>query len=260
MTKNYKVVYKMVLIAVFSALAYVGTTINIPLPAGGKIHLGNFVCILSSLLCGGVVGGISGSLGMGLNDLVFYSSYPATIIRTFIIKLILGLTVGFLFRFILRRKYNSKFLLYGFSSLFLLVFCYSLFVFLFKEATIVINESKSIKLNIMLPISSAVFGMLLLFGAIFSHRLNKIQSTALFATSVGIIVNVVGEFLLRMPLVMIFEDLNITGAFVKSLSSLPSAILTGILTAILITLIFYPLLMATKNIKVLDLNLDEYNE
>ena len=64
-----KVLYNMVIIALFTALTFVGTYVQIPLGTS-KVHLGNFVCILAGLLCGGLVGGISGSLGMGLNDLL----------------------------------------------------------------------------------------------------------------------------------------------------------------------------------------------
>ena len=91
-----KIIHYMVLIALFSALSYLGTFIAIPVGIS-KVHLGNFICILAGLLCGGLVGGCSGAIGMGLNDLT--SSYgPDTIIRTVIVKFIVGFLAGFLFR------------------------------------------------------------------------------------------------------------------------------------------------------------------
>ena len=66
--------YKLILISVFAALTFVGCLIQIPLPSGGMIHLGNFVIIIAALLCGGLIGGLSGAIGAGMYDLLIYSS------------------------------------------------------------------------------------------------------------------------------------------------------------------------------------------
>lgn len=50
----------MIICAIFAALAFVGTMVQIPLPSGGMVHLGNFVCVLGALLCGPIVGGLAG--------------------------------------------------------------------------------------------------------------------------------------------------------------------------------------------------------
>ena len=58
------------IIAVFSGLVFVFTMFAIPMPAGGFWHLGNAMIILTGLMFGGLVGGLCGSIGATLADLV----------------------------------------------------------------------------------------------------------------------------------------------------------------------------------------------
>lgn len=58
------------IIAVFSGLVFVLTMFAIPMPAGGFWHLGNAMIILTGLMFGGLVGGLCGSIGATLADLV----------------------------------------------------------------------------------------------------------------------------------------------------------------------------------------------
>jgi len=96
MSVKTKTLLTLILTSVFSALSFVLTMFNIPLPIGGMIHLGNFVCILAGLLFGPVVGGISGSLGMGLYDIVMGYN-PTSYIRTFICKFVMGFVAGLIY-------------------------------------------------------------------------------------------------------------------------------------------------------------------
>ncbi len=83
--------------ALFAALAYVGTMIHITIPIAGAsrtmIHLGNVFCLLGALALGPVMGGISASVGMGLFDLLngWVSSAPSTIVLKFFIAFIAGI-------------------------------------------------------------------------------------------------------------------------------------------------------------------------
>ena len=86
--KNHKLILNIVLIAVMSALTFTLTFISIPFGTS-KVHLGNFACLLASLIFGPWIGGISGSLGMGLNDILL-GYPPQTFIRTIIAKFIMG--------------------------------------------------------------------------------------------------------------------------------------------------------------------------
>ena len=92
-------VYKLVLTALMAALCYVAFTfLKIPIPTPGgdttALHIGNAFCVLAALLLGGGYGGVAGSLGMTIADLldpVYITSAP----KTFILKLCIGLIAGF---------------------------------------------------------------------------------------------------------------------------------------------------------------------
>ena len=58
------------------------------------LHIGNAFCVLAALLLGGWYGGLAGSLGMTIADIldpVYITSAP----KTFILKLCIGLIAGF---------------------------------------------------------------------------------------------------------------------------------------------------------------------
>ena len=96
--KNDKV-YKVVLTALMAALCYVAFTfLKITIPTFGgdyvALHIGNAFCVLAALLLGGAYGGLAGSLGMTIADLldpVYITSAP----KTFVLKLCIGLIAGF---------------------------------------------------------------------------------------------------------------------------------------------------------------------
>lgn len=89
----------MVQAAILAALCFVTFTylqIKIPVPGGDatSIHFGNVFLVLAALLLGGWYGGLAGAIGMTIADLMD----PVYIIvapKTFILKLIIGLIVGF---------------------------------------------------------------------------------------------------------------------------------------------------------------------
>lgn len=91
-------IFKIAMIGLFAALSYVAFTyLQIPIPVPGNmvaLHIGNAMCVIGALLLGGVSGGLAGSLGMTLADLmspVYYTSAP----QTLILKLCIGLIAGF---------------------------------------------------------------------------------------------------------------------------------------------------------------------
>ena len=90
--------YKLTVTGLMAALCYVGFYIQIPVPVPGgdtvAVHIGNAFCVLAALLLGGVYGGLAGSLGMTIADLlnpVYVTSAP----KTFILKFLIGLIAGF---------------------------------------------------------------------------------------------------------------------------------------------------------------------
>lgn len=97
--KSSEEIKKIVITGMMAALCYVAFTflkIPIPTPGGGHtaLHIGNAFCVLAALLLGGVYGGLAGSLGMTIADLMdpkYITSAP----KTFILKLCIGLIAGF---------------------------------------------------------------------------------------------------------------------------------------------------------------------
>jgi uncharacterized membrane protein len=93
-------IYKLVLTGLMAALCYVCFTflkIPIPTPGGGStaLHIGNAFCVLAALLLGGWYGGLAGSIGMTIADLLD-PKYIASAPKTFILKLCIGLIAGFI--------------------------------------------------------------------------------------------------------------------------------------------------------------------
>lgn len=97
-SKHSEQILKIVFCGLVAALSYVVFTflqIKIQLPGGDQtsIHLGNAVCVLGSLLLGGLWGGIGGALGMTIGDL-FDPIYILYAPKTFLLKLCIGLITG----------------------------------------------------------------------------------------------------------------------------------------------------------------------
>ena len=84
-------VFKLVATALMAALSYVSFTyLKIPIPTISgdmtALHIGNAFVVIAAILLGGVYGGIAGSLGMTIADIldpVYITSAP----KTFILKL-----------------------------------------------------------------------------------------------------------------------------------------------------------------------------
>lgn len=91
-------VHKMVLTGLMAALSYVAFTyLKIPIPTFGgdmvALHIGNAFCVLAALLLGGFYGGLAGSLGMTIADLID-PAYVTSAPKTFVLKLCIGLIAG----------------------------------------------------------------------------------------------------------------------------------------------------------------------
>ncbi len=92
--------YKLTVTGLMAALCFVAFTyIKIPIPVPGgdtvALHIGNAFCVLAALLLGGVYGGLAGSIGMTIADLIdpmYVTSAP----KTFILKFLIGIIAGFI--------------------------------------------------------------------------------------------------------------------------------------------------------------------
>ena len=83
--------------ALCAALCYIGFTFfKIDISVGTEktaIHFGNIFCVLAALFIGGFWGGMAGAVGMTIADLT--TAYITSAPKTFLLKLFIGLIVGF---------------------------------------------------------------------------------------------------------------------------------------------------------------------
>lgn len=97
-----------------AALCYIGFAffkIDIPVgPEKTAFHFGNVFCVLAALLLGGYWGGLAGAVGMTIGDLT--TSYVTSAPKTFLLKLCIGLIVGFVAHklFKLSKEHSSKYI------------------------------------------------------------------------------------------------------------------------------------------------------
>ena len=245
-----KVLYNMVIIALFTALTFVGTYVQIPLGTS-KVHLGNFVCILAGLLCGGLVGGISGSLGMGLNDLL--SGYgPDTYIRSFIVKFLLGFIAGALFRYLIKKEKKITYRFYFISGAFLITFITLLVLYLTKGEVIQMDAKRKFTISILLLSLLAVMSVFFFVIQLFVKKINLVQRYVLYVASIASIANITLEFLIKIPFKVWMASLTWEGATIYAVSSLPSSLITCIVTTLFVTFIYIPLYTATQRINRLN--------
>lgn len=107
-------VKKLAQAGLLAALCYIGFAffkIDIPVGATEKtaFHFGNVFCVLAALLLGGYWGGLAGAIGMTFGDLT--TSYVTSAPKTFLLKLCIGLIVGFVAHkiFKLSRSHSAKY-------------------------------------------------------------------------------------------------------------------------------------------------------
>ncbi len=277
MNKKEILLKKGVLIAMLIALCFGATRINIPMPTGDMIHLGNFVMILTALLLGGLEGGLVGSLGMGLYDLVFFSNRPFTILRTFILKFIVGFLVGYLFRLILKKKIKTDGLLIASTIFFVLLFGTSLTLFFIGDLSTLsfktglvssvsnfLLSGKTVKVSLYIPIFSVLFAVGMILALIYSKKLSIRSKAALFAITVAILTNILGEFIFRWILEginnVVFLDVadGFTVSLITATSKIPGSLITGFISVILAGLIYEPVYKGVKNLDIFKDNTVDY--
>lgn len=98
MNKQNNTILKLAETALLAALCYVSFTflqIKIPVPGGDatSLHIGNAFCVLGALLLGGWYGGLAGSIGMTIAD-IMDPVYITVAPKTFVLKLCIGLITG----------------------------------------------------------------------------------------------------------------------------------------------------------------------
>lgn len=255
LSRRNQVLYKMIMTALFAALSFVGTVLQARIPTGGFTHFGNFFCILGGLLCGGLVGGFSGALGMGLYDLLFY---PSTLLRTLIAKFLMGFITATVFHRFVKSKKNPKpallstFFLSGAVSIACWILYFIPVAFSFGD------KERTISASVWLVAFSTLFFLILTFALIFAKKLKKTTQAVVFSSTIGIIINILCEMSVRVATEMI-AGAAFTSSFLYAVSKVPAAVLNGITTIVCISLIYYPLYRATYSLNRLDdLGIESY--
>lgn len=99
------------LMAALCCIGFAFIKIDIPVgPEKTAFHLGNVFCVLAALLLGGYWGGMAGAIGMTIGDLT--TSYVTSAPKTFLLKLCIGLIVGFVAHklFKLDKEHPAKYI------------------------------------------------------------------------------------------------------------------------------------------------------
>lgn len=265
MEKQKKALIKLILTALFSALCFIGASyIQVPMPTG-KVHLGNMICILAALLIGGVYGGIAGSLGMGLSDII-HGYGPASSVRTFILKFFMGLIAGLVFRFILKKKINVKKLTIIFLIILgvLAITTITLSVISYNNAFTVTYTSikngvevetiKSIKIHWIIPLFISIMFIISIIDLILEKKLGKLSGVALISASAGIAFNIFGEVYIKAVLYYWISAsyTTLNDAYLYAIAGLPSTLITSVVTVTFIGFIYYPIYRATKDFNPVD--------
>lgn len=239
---------KMILVSIFIALSFIGTFIEIPLPTGDFIHLGNFFSLLGGLLVGPFLGGISGSIGMGLYDLIFYPSY---VIRTIILKFLMTFITAFTFNQL--KKSNKKPLV---ILLILLVISLGILIFnivnIIDPIEFVYNDQiQNITISITLLTLSIIIFLMFLMATIFYRKISQINQILLVSVTLGVAFNIIAEFVIRIVLDLII-GIDFFPAFLYSIFRTPASIITGIITIIMILFIYQPVYKAISHYLILN--------
>lgn len=233
-----------VLIGLFAAICYVSLyfLIPIPSPVGSPfLHMGNMFVILASLLFNGYIGGISGSLGMGLFDLM--NGFAAYAPKTFILKFGIGVITG--------KIANSKNdeetrispakWIFASAIFFIVVGVALLITTLVRGYEIVIpGIEKALVINPLLYIFSLILGGLLIIAGVLANRYSIEIQYAIIGAVASIAFNLVGEFLFGLGTLLLAGS-SFLPAIITSAISLPATLINGTFSIVVAVALYIPL-------------------
>lgn len=250
-TKRHKFsIHTMVLIGLFSALCYVALLFKIPIPSPvGKpfLHMGNMFVILAALLFSGTIGGLSGSIGMGLFDLM--NGYASSVPKTLLLKFGIGAIVGIVASKGDKEDAKSPIKFISIASVILICIGIILFIIsmtLGNEITITGIEKKLV-VNPVLYIFSLILGIGLGCVCISAKKLSIKVQYAILGAVAGIAFNLVGEFLFGV-ITLLFAGSGFTAALLSSAVSLPATLINGSFSIFVAVVLYVPLSKSIKNL------------
>ena len=188
MKTTHQKILNVTFIALFAALCYIALTVFFIPFANMYIHFGNLIVVLAALLIGGWQGGLAGSVGMGLFDLL--NGHADSSPKTFILKLLIGLATGLTYTFLKRRKKFPSAALYTAGAVSLLISA-GLLIHMIAE-----YHGYAGKSAVLFPIFAAIGVICLIFGSL-KNKLSDETASAVVGASVGMLVNIAGETVWR---------------------------------------------------------------
>ncbi len=181
--KLHEKVLNITFIALFAAISYISLMLFF-FPVGPMyVHFGNLVVVVAALLVGGWQGGLAGSIGMGLYDI--FNGHADSSPKTFLLKFLIGLTVGMVYNFFKNRKKYPTFALFisGIASLIIAL------ALLFTN-----TEKFNGSIAILCPIF-IIIGILCIIFAALKTKFSQKTASAIVGAACGMMVNIVGETL-----------------------------------------------------------------
>lgn len=236
-----------IIIALFAALCYVALDflrIPIPSPVGSPfIHMGNMFVILAALLFNGVSGGIAGSLGMGIWDVLH--GYAATSYVTFSLKFGIGFFTGLVASKGNKRDAKSPVLFLGLASAFFLILG---IIFLIVATTVgnvfdvvtIADKPKQLVISPFLYIFSIILGICLLVTCLMIKNISVKMQYAILGAVSGIAFNLVGEFVFKV-ITLTLAGSQLTPALLASAANLPATIINGAFSIVVALVLYAPL-------------------
>ncbi|MHC1749698.1 MAG: ECF transporter S component [Cellulosilyticaceae bacterium] len=248
-TKNKKfTTYSLVLIGLFSAICYVALLFKIPIPSPvGKpfLHMGNMFVILAALLFTGTIGGLSGSIGMGLFD--FMNGYASSVPKTVILKFGIGAIVGVVASQGKKKDAKSPLRWLALAAIVFIVVGTVLGITAFtmgNEITIAGIE-KTLVVNPVLYIFSLILGIGLGIVCIIARKISIKMQYAVLGAVAGIIFNLVGEFIFGV-ITLLLAGSAIIPAILSSAVSLPATLINGSFSIAVAIVLYIPLSKVIK--------------
>lgn len=245
---------RMILIALFSALCYVALMlfkIPVPSPVGTPfIHMGNMFVILAALLFSGTIGGLSGSIGMGLYDVL--NGYAHSALKTVVLKFGIGFITGIVAAKGHKEDAKSPILPMAIVSAFFillgtglmaasLTYGYEFTIPYLTEAAEHIDKIKdSVTIIPVLYIFALIIGVGLAVTCVFAKKVSIKMQYAILGAVCGILFNLFGEFIYAFVTLILLGS-GIAPALMSALISLPSTILNGTISIVIAIILYVPL-------------------
>jgi uncharacterized membrane protein len=232
-----------VLVGLFAAICYVSLFFMIPIPSPvGKpfLHMGNMFVILAALLFSGMIGGLSGAIGMGLFDLM--NGYADSVPKTLILKFGIGIIVGAVAAKGKKENAKSPIRWIAAASAVLIAVGFILYYMaaVYGNEIIIEGIEKHLVVNPVLYIFSLILGFALAAVCIMAKKLTIEIQYAVLGAVAGIVFNLAGEFLFGAVLLLLAGSAFVP-AVIASAVSLPATLINGSFSIFGAVAIYIPL-------------------